>query len=61
MEALLLMRMGNGLLQKQDKLTEWLHATPWSKKKVLLGPSAEQSVHYRLDAIDDAMMLDELQ
>ena len=37
MEALLLERMRNGLLQKQDNLTKWLHATPLSKKKVLLG------------------------
>ena len=55
MEALLLERMRNGLLQKQDSLTQWLHATPLSKKKVLLGPSTEQSVHARLDVIDDAI------
>ena len=55
METLLLERMRNGLLQKQDGLTEWLHATPLSKKKVLLGPSTEQSVHARLDVIDDAI------
>jgi hypothetical protein len=39
MEALLIERMREGLLQKQDNLTEWLHATPLGKKKVLLGPS----------------------
>jgi sigma-B regulation protein RsbU (phosphoserine phosphatase) len=55
MEALLLERMREGLLQKQDNLTEWLHATPLGKKKVLLGPSTEQSVHARLDVIDDAI------
>jgi serine phosphatase RsbU (regulator of sigma subunit) len=55
MEALILERMHKGLLQKQDSLTEWLHATPLSKKKVLLGPSTEQSVHARLDVIDDAI------
>jgi sigma-B regulation protein RsbU (phosphoserine phosphatase) len=55
MEALLLEHMREGLLQKQDNLTEWLHATPLGKKKVLLGPSTEQSVHARLDVIDDAI------
>jgi sigma-B regulation protein RsbU (phosphoserine phosphatase) len=55
MEALLLERIRNGLLQKQDNLTEWLHATPLGKKKVLLGPLTEQSVHARLDVIDDAI------
>jgi hypothetical protein len=55
MEALLLERMREGLLQKQDNLTEWLHATPLGKKKVLLGPSTEQSVHARLDVIDEAI------
>jgi hypothetical protein len=33
MEALLLERMRKGLLQKQDNLTEWIHATPLGKKK----------------------------
>ncbi len=55
MEALLLERMRNGLLQKQDNLTEWIHATPLGKKKALLGPSTEQSVHVRLEVIDDAI------
>ncbi|MGD2184988.1 MAG: PP2C family protein-serine/threonine phosphatase [Desulfobacterales bacterium] len=55
MEALLLERMLSGLLQKQDNLTNWLNATPLDKKKVLLGPSTEQSVHARLDVIDDAI------
>jgi sigma-B regulation protein RsbU (phosphoserine phosphatase) len=55
MEALLLEHMREGLLQKQDNLTEWLHATPLGKKKVLLGPSTEQSVHARLDVIEDAI------
>ena len=55
MEALLLERMREGLLQKQDNLTEWLQATPLGKKQVLLGPSTEQSVHVRLDVIDDAI------
>jgi len=55
MEALLLERMHKGLLQKQDNLTEWLQATALGKKKVLLGPSTEQSVHARLDVIDNAI------
>ena len=55
MEALLLERMRKGLLQKQDKLTEWLRATPLGKKKVLLGSSTEQSVHTRLNVIIDAI------
>ena len=38
METLLLERMHNGLLQKQENLTDWIHATPPDKKKVLLGP-----------------------
>jgi sigma-B regulation protein RsbU (phosphoserine phosphatase) len=55
MEALILERMSKGLWQKRDWLTEWLHATPLGKKKVLLGPSTERSVHARLDVIDDAI------
>jgi sigma-B regulation protein RsbU (phosphoserine phosphatase) len=55
MEALLLERMRNGLAQKQNNLTEWLYTTPLGKKKVLLGPSTEQSVQARLDVIDDAI------
>jgi sigma-B regulation protein RsbU (phosphoserine phosphatase) len=55
MEALLLEHMRKGLLQKKDNLTEWLQATPLGKKQVLLGPSTEQSVHVRLDVIDDAI------
>jgi sigma-B regulation protein RsbU (phosphoserine phosphatase) len=55
MEALILERMRKGLLQKRDRLTEWLQATPLDKKKVLLGPSTEQSVRTRLDVIDDTL------
>ena len=55
MEALLLDRMHKDLMQKQENLTDWIHATPLGKKKVLLGPSTEQSVHARLDVIDDAI------
>ena len=55
MEAILLERMHKGLLQKQDNLTDWLHATPLGKKKVLLGPSTEKSVHACLNVIDDAI------
>ena len=42
MEALFLDRISKGLLQKRDSLTEWLHATPLGKKKILLGPSTEK-------------------
>jgi sigma-B regulation protein RsbU (phosphoserine phosphatase) len=55
MEALVLEHMRKGLLQKRDSLTEWLHATPLGKKKVLLGPSTEQLVRTRLDVIDDTI------
>ena len=55
METLLLERMHKGLLQKQNNLTKWLHATPLDKKKISLGPSKEQSVHACLDFIDDAI------
>ena len=55
MEALQLERMSKGLLQKRNSLSEWLNATPLGKKNILLGPSTEQSVHARLDLIDDAI------
>lgn len=55
MEGLILERMRQGLLQKRDSLTAWLHATPSGKKQVLLGPSTERSVHVRLDGIDAAI------
>jgi sigma-B regulation protein RsbU (phosphoserine phosphatase) len=55
MEALVLENMRKGLLQKRDSLTEWLHVTPFSKKKVLLGPSTVQLVRTRLDVIDDTI------
>ena len=55
METYILERMSKGLLQKRDRLNEWLHATPLDKKKVLLGPCSEQAVHERLDVIDDAI------
>ena len=55
METNIVERMSKGLLQKRDSLTEWLHATPLGKKKILLGPSTEQSVHDRLDIIDEAI------
>jgi sigma-B regulation protein RsbU (phosphoserine phosphatase) len=55
MEALILERIRDGLLQKRDRLAEWLHATPPEKKEVLLGPSTEQSVHTRLEVIDDTI------
>ncbi len=55
MEALIFERLRKGLLQKRDSLTEWLQATPLGKKEILLGPSNEQSVHDRLEVIDDAL------
>ena len=55
METHILERMSKGLLQKRDSLTEWIHATPLGKKKILLGPSTEQSVYDRLDVIDEAI------
>ena len=55
MEALILERMRKGLLQKRDRLTEWLNATPLDKKEVLLGPSTEQSVRTRLEVIDNTI------
>jgi sigma-B regulation protein RsbU (phosphoserine phosphatase) len=54
-ETHILERMSKGLLQKRDSLTEWIHATPLGKKKILLGPSTEQSVYDRLDVIDEAI------
>jgi sigma-B regulation protein RsbU (phosphoserine phosphatase) len=55
METQLLERLRKGLLQKKDNLAKWLHTTPLDKKKVLLGPSTEQSVLCCLDVIDDAI------
>ena len=55
MEAFVLEQMRKGLLQKRKSLIEWLRATPLGKKKVLLGPSTEQSVRTRLDVIDDTI------
>ena len=55
MEAQILDRMRKGLLQKRDRLAEWLRATPLDKKEVLLGPSTEHSVLCSLDVIDDAI------
>ena len=55
MEAPILERIRKGLLQKRGRLTEWLNATPSDKKAVLLGPSPEQSVHARLNVIDETI------
>lgn len=55
MEAFILDRIRNGLLQKREWLTEWLHSTPLNKKKVMLGPSTEQSVICCVDVIDEAI------
>ena len=55
MEAFILDRIRNGLLQKREWLTEWLHSTPLNKKEVMLGPSTEQSVLCCVDVIDEAI------
>ena len=55
MEAFILDRIRNGLLQKREWITEWLHSTPLNKKEVLLGPSTEQSVLCCVDVIDEAI------
>jgi sigma-B regulation protein RsbU (phosphoserine phosphatase) len=55
METFILDRIRNGLLQKREWLTEWLHSTPLNKKEVLLGPSTEQSVLCCVDVIDEAI------
>ena len=55
MDAFILDSMRKGLLQKRDRLTEWLQATPLDKKEVLLGPSSEQSVHNRVDVLDETI------
>jgi sigma-B regulation protein RsbU (phosphoserine phosphatase) len=55
MEAFILDRIRNGLLQKREWITEWLHSTPFHKKEVLLGPSTEQSVLCCVDVIDEAI------
>jgi len=55
MEAVIFERIRNGLLQKRERLTEWLHSTPSDKKEVLLGPSTEQSVLCCVDVIEEAI------
>lgn len=55
MESFILDRIRNGLLQKREWITEWLHSTPSNKKEVLLGPSTEQSVICCVDVIDEAI------
>jgi sigma-B regulation protein RsbU (phosphoserine phosphatase) len=55
MEAFILDRIRNGLLQKREWLTEWLHSTPLNKKEIMLGPSTEQSVICCVDVIDEAI------
>lgn len=55
MQAPLLENIRKNLFEKRDRISEWLHATPSSKKEVILGPSTEQAVYARLDAIDDAL------
>ena len=55
MESFNLDRICNGLLQKREWLTKWLHSTPLNKKEVMLGPSTEQSVLCCVDVIDEAI------
>lgn len=55
MEARIVERIRQGLLEKRDSLTEWLRATPLNKKEIFLGPSTTQAVQVRLDAIDSAI------
>jgi serine phosphatase RsbU (regulator of sigma subunit) len=56
-EARIVERIRQGLLEKRDSLTEWLHATPLNKKEIFLGPSTTQAVQARLGAIDTAIGL----
>jgi hypothetical protein len=55
MRAPILEDIRKNLFEKRDCINDWLHATPFGKKEVFLGPSTEQAVHIRLDAIDDAI------
>ena len=55
MEAPVLESIRKNLLERRDRINEWLRVTPLSRKAVFLGPSTEQAVHARLDAIDDAI------
>lgn len=55
MEARIVERIHQGLLEKRDSLTEWLRATPLNKKEIFLGPSTNQAVQARLGAIDTAI------
>ena len=55
MQAPILESIRKNLFEKRDRINEWIRATPSSKKEVHLGPSTEQAVHDRLDAIDDAI------
>jgi sigma-B regulation protein RsbU (phosphoserine phosphatase) len=55
MQYPILENIRKNLFEKRDRINEWLQATPLGKKEVFLGPSTEQAVHFRLDAIDDAI------
>ena len=55
MQYPILENIRKNLFEKRDRINEWLQATPLGKKEVFLGPSTEQAVHTRLDAIDDAI------
>ena len=55
MRAPILESIRKDLFEKRDRINKWLRVTPPSKKEVYLGPSTEQAVHARLDAIDEAI------
>ena len=55
MQTPILENIRNNLFEKRDRIHQWLRATPMSKKEVYLGPSTEQAVHARLEAIDEAI------
>jgi sigma-B regulation protein RsbU (phosphoserine phosphatase) len=40
------------VLEKREKLTEWLYATPPQKRQVQLGPADEEAVRAHLDVLD---------
>ncbi len=55
MQTPILENIRNNLFEKRDRIHQWLRATPMSKKEVYLGPSTEQAVQARLEAIDEAI------
>jgi hypothetical protein len=55
MMTTVLERIRASLLERRAGLAEWLQTTPQRRKGMLLGPSSEQAVHARLDAIEDSI------